>query len=120
MRFLELGLHDTVPDARTIWLLREHLIKASAVEKLFTPFDAMPNAAGFAASGGQIIDAMFVEVPRQRGGRDDNETIKNGEGPDVWSERKKTHKVTDASVPARVFVSSTSSAAADAIAVSRW
>jgi hypothetical protein len=34
------------------------------VEKLFAQFDAMLSAAGFTASGGQIIDATFVEVPR--------------------------------------------------------
>jgi transposase, IS5 family len=65
---------------------------------LFAPIDEMLNAAGFSASGGRIIDATFVEVPRQRNSRDDNEKIKNGEGPDDWSDRKKAHKVTDASV----------------------
>jgi len=96
MKFLGLELHDTVPDARTIWLFREQLIAAQAVEKLFAQFDAMLDARGFAASGGQIIDATFVEVPRQRNGRDDNEKIKNGETPADWSEKKKAHKDTDA------------------------
>jgi len=71
MRFLGLELHDDVPDARTIWVFREQLIAAKAVEKLFEQFDAMLEAAGFTASGGQIIDATFVEVPRQRNNRDD-------------------------------------------------
>src|SRR5271168_261747 len=96
MRFLGLELKDDVPDARTIWLFRELLIKAQAVEKLFAQFDAMLDARGFQASGGQIIDATFVEVPRQRNGRDDNDTIKKGEVPADWSEKKKAHKDTDA------------------------
>jgi IS5 family transposase len=96
MMFLGLGLCDDVPDARTIWLFREHLIEAQAVEKLFERFDAFLNAAGFGASGGQIIDATFVEVPRQRNSRDDNEKIKNGEVPEDWSDKKKAHKDTDA------------------------
>lgn len=96
MRFLGFDLHDKVPDARTIWLFREQLIAAQAVEKLFAQFDGMLNAAGFAASGGQMIDATFVEVPRQRNGRDDNDKIKNGEVPADWSDKKKAHKDTDA------------------------
>jgi len=96
LRFLALELHDDVPDARTIWAFREQLIAAGAVEKLFEKFDAMLNSAGFAASGGQIVDATFVEVPRQRNPRDDNATLKKGETPADWSEKKKAHKDTDA------------------------
>ena len=96
MRFMGFELHDTVPDARTIWLFREQLTAAKAVEKLFVQFDAMLNAAGFAASGGQIIDATFVEVPRQRNCRDDNDKIKKGDIPEEWSKKKKAHKDTDA------------------------
>jgi len=96
MKFLGLELHDEVPDARTIWLFRETLIAAEAVEKLFERFDAMLEAEGFQASGGQIIDATFVEAPRQRNGRDDNGTIKKGEVPAGWSDKKKAHKDTDA------------------------
>jgi IS5 family transposase len=96
MTFLGLDLCDNVPDARTIWLFREHLIAAKAVEKLFEKFDTMLNVAGFKASGGQIIDATFVEVPRQRNSRGDNEKVKNGEVPEDWSDKKKAHKDTDA------------------------
>lgn len=92
MRFLGLELHAPVPDARTIWVFREQLIAAEAVEKLFAQFDAMLEAEGFMASGGQIVDATFVEVPRQRNSRDDNETIKKGEAPANWSAKKKAHK----------------------------
>jgi IS5 family transposase len=96
MRFLGFELHDTVPDARTIWQFREKLAAANAVEKLFAQFDSMLNAGGFKASGGQIIDATFVEVPRQRNNRDDNKTIKDGGVPEGWSAKKKAHKDTDA------------------------
>ena len=94
MRFLGLQLHDNVPDARTIWLFREMLIAAKAIEKLFAQFDATLESAGFQASGGQIIDATFVEAPRQRNGRDDNEKIKKGKAPADWSGKKKAHKDT--------------------------
>lgn len=96
MKFLGLELCDDVPDARTIWLFRETLRKAGAVEKLFAQFDAMLDQHGFQASGGQIVDATFVEVPRQRNNRDDNAKIKDGEVPEDWSDKKKSHKDTDA------------------------
>lgn len=96
MMFLGLELCDGAPDARTIWLFRETLRQAGAVERLFARFDAMLDAQGFAASGGQIVDATFVEAPRQRNGRDDNAAIKNGANPEDWSDKKKAHKDTDA------------------------
>ncbi len=39
MRFLNLGLGDKVPDTKTIWLFREHLVQAGAIENLFARFD---------------------------------------------------------------------------------
>ena len=96
MMFVGLELCDDVPDARTIWLFRETLRQAGAVERLFARFDAMLDAQGFAASGGQIIDATFVEAPRQRNSRDDNAAIKDGAIPADWSGKKKAHKDTDA------------------------
>jgi IS5 family transposase len=56
----------------------------------------MLNDAGFEASCGQIIDATFIEVPRQRNNHDDNEKIKKGETPADWSDKKNAHKDTDA------------------------
>jgi transposase, IS5 family len=96
MKFLGLELCDGVPDARTIWLFRETLRMAGAVDELFSQFDAMLNQHGFQASGGQIADATFVEAPRQRNNRDENAKIKSGEVPEDWSDRKKSHKDTDA------------------------
>jgi transposase len=66
MRFLGLGLEDRVPDARTIWLFREKLTKAGAIEKLFSRFDAAVRNAGYIPMSGQILDASLVAAPRQR------------------------------------------------------
>src|SRR5271170_7755824 len=96
MMFLGLDIQDSVPDARTIWLFRETLRRAGAVEKLFALFDEILSHHGFAASGGQMVDATFVEVPRQRNGREENEQIKEGKIPEDWSEKKAAHKDTDA------------------------
>ncbi len=52
MRFLGFGLSDRVPDARTIWLVREKLTKAGAIGPLFERFDATLRQSGSIAMGG--------------------------------------------------------------------
>ncbi|OAN98338.1 transposase [Sphingomonadales bacterium EhC05] len=84
MRFVGLGLEDAVPDAKTLWLYREALGKAGAVEGLFNQFDSYLKAKGYLAMGGQIIDATIVPAPRQRNTRDDNITVKAGGTPADW------------------------------------
>jgi IS5 family transposase len=49
MRFLGLGLEDAVPDAKTLWLYREALAKAAAVEELFDLFDRFLKDKGYLA-----------------------------------------------------------------------
>ena len=56
-RFLGLGLDGRVPDATTVWLFRERLVQAKAIDKLFARFDAALTDRGYLAMGGQIIDA---------------------------------------------------------------
>jgi transposase, IS5 family len=53
MRFCGLGLEDRVPDAKTIWLFREQLTKAGAIQRLFQRFDAALRNAGYLAMGGR-------------------------------------------------------------------
>ena len=96
MRFLGLGIGDTVPDAKTIWLFREQLTEAKLIKKLFDQFDKFLRENGFAAKKGQIVDASIVSVPKQRNSRDENKAIKDGDVPDDWSENKKRQKDTDA------------------------
>ena len=66
MRFLGLGLEDPTPDATTIRLYREQLVRAGLVDELFGAFDAHLKAQGRLAMGGQMIDASIVPVPKQR------------------------------------------------------
>jgi transposase, IS5 family len=63
MRFLGLGLSDRVPDAKTIWLFREHLAQARTVETLFARFDKHLAKSGYLAMGGQIVDARSSRRP---------------------------------------------------------
>lgn len=84
MRFLGLSLQDPVPDAKTVWLYREALAKTDAVAELFDAFDGYLTQAGFAARGGQIIDATLVPVPVNRNTEAENDAIKAGEIPKEW------------------------------------
>ena len=87
MRFLGLGLGDRVPDAKTIWLFREHLTQAGAVENLFTRFDKHLTKAGYLAMGGQIVDATIVAAPKQRNTDAEKADIKAGKIPDAWKDK---------------------------------
>ncbi len=82
MRFLGLTLSDQVPDAKTIWLFREQLTKAGAIEKLFLLFNEHLNDEGLVAHEGKMVDASFVEVPIQRNTRQENKEIKDGKIPE--------------------------------------
>src|ERR1700749_5152067 len=54
MRFVGLALHEAVPDAKTIWLYREQLARAGALQRAFDRFDAMLRERGYLAMGGQL------------------------------------------------------------------
>jgi IS5 family transposase len=86
-RFLRLGIEDSIPDATTLWLFREKLAKAGLIEKLFERFDQHLAAQGYMARGGQMVDATIVAVPKQRNGRDENETVKTGQTPADWEKK---------------------------------
>jgi IS5 family transposase len=87
MRFLGLALSDRVPDARTIWLFREKLTKAGAIQALFDRFDAALRANGYIAMSGQIVDASLIAAPKQRNTDDEKKAIKEGRVPDGWKDK---------------------------------
>ena len=98
MRFLGFGLSDRVPDARTIWLVREKLTKAGAIGPLFARFDATLRQSGSIAMAGQIVDARLIAAPRQRNTQDAKKAIKGGRIPDDWKDKpaKRRQKDRDA------------------------
>lgn len=86
MRFLGLEMESRVPDEKTVWLFRERLTEMKMVTVLFERFHEQLKAKGYIAKAGQMIDATFVEVPRQRNSREENALIKSGETPKDWQE----------------------------------
>ena len=81
-RFLGRDLEDKIPDAKTIWLFRAQLTRHELHKTLFERFDQQLVSQGCRAQKGQIIDASFVDVPRQRNSREENAQIKAGETPE--------------------------------------
>jgi IS5 family transposase len=96
--FLGLNSGDRVPDSRTIWLFQESLIQKNLEEKLFEKFHDHLDDLGLFINEGKMLDASFVEVPRQRNKKDENVKIKAGEGTELWNEqpKKKCQKDIDA------------------------
>lgn len=88
-----LGITNQIPDSTTIWLFRENLTNANVMEKLFKMFNKQLEDKNLITRTGSIVDASFVEVPRQRNTREENKDIKNGKTPDNWTNpRKKSQK----------------------------
>lgn len=86
MRFLGLSQEAATPDRNTFWDFRERLTRADVIKTLFTDFERYLQDKGYAARKGQIVDASFVEAPRQRNSREENAAIKRGEIPTSLSD----------------------------------
>ena len=100
-RYLGLSLGDPVPDAKTIWLFRDTLVKAGVMEELFNCFSLQLEQRGVISNTGTIVDATFVEAPRQRNTRDENKQIKEGSVPEDWKKPENIHKLRQKDTDAR-------------------
>lgn len=87
MRFLGLKPESTTPDCNTFWDFRELLVKADLSKSLFIEFELHLQEQGYSARKGQIVDASFVEAPRQRNSKEENAAIKAGEVPPTLAEK---------------------------------
>ena len=93
MSFLDITPGDAIPDANTIWDFRENLDKdgRGGTKELFDLFSRMLKATGFVAKEGTLVDASFVDAPRQRNTRWENEEIKAGVVPS-WMDKSPSVK----------------------------
>lgn len=106
-----LGIHTVaeVPDEKTVWACKNKLAKNGTFDRLFDEFRAFLDSKGLSFNEGKIIDATFVEAPRQRNTKAENKQIKDGNGKDLWNpedgdsdevkkhkKNKKSHKDVDA------------------------
>ncbi|WP_264779051.1 transposase, partial [Gluconobacter sphaericus] len=83
-----------VPDAKTLWLFRERLTQAGAIDGLFNRFDATLLNAGYLPMSGQILDATLVAAPKQRNTNDEKTNLREGRIPQDWQDKpaKLSHK----------------------------
>jgi len=81
MQFLGLQIGDTIPDQKTIWHFKEQLKKKKLSKQLFELFTSQLIDNGVVAREGSIVDASFVNVPRQRNTKEENQIIKEGDTP---------------------------------------
>ena len=93
-RFLGLGLDDKIPDAKTIWKFRDDLSQKDhdTAKELFGLFEEKLDDESLIGNEGTLVDATFVEVPKQRNSRDENNLIKEGKTPEEWKPGKDTHR----------------------------
>lgn len=94
-KFIGQGLHDRVPDAKTIWLFRNNLTKAGVIEQLFIKLGKQLERHGLIAKKGLMVDASFAKVPIQRNTPQENKKIKAGTPP-KWKKNKARQKDIDA------------------------
>ena len=79
--------------------LGDSLERLKIIDQLFSQFNRLLEERGIITHKGTIVDATFVDAPRQRNSRDENEKIKNGEIPEEW--KKNPHKMAQKDVDAR-------------------
>jgi IS5 family transposase len=97
-RFLGLDFAGRIPDAKTIWLFRDQLQRQGLVKKLFDVLNVELEQRRIIVNDGQIVDASFMEAPRQRNNREENAEIKAGRVPEKFkeNEHRLSQKDTDA------------------------
>lgn len=98
MRFLDLTIADDIPDNKTIWNFRDRLIDLELVEVGFNIFLEELKSLNLIINEGKIVDASFIEIPKQRNSKSENDQIKNGETPESFTQNpnKQAQKDTDA------------------------
>jgi transposase len=81
-RFLGMELGEKAPDAKTLWLFKEKLGE-EGMRELFDVFNKKLHELGVVKREGSLIDASFVDVPRQRNTREKTKPSKRAISPKV-------------------------------------
>lgn len=97
LSFLGLRPGDSIPNKNTIWDFKQALEKdgRNGSDRLFKHFYEELNNEGLVSKEGSIIDASFVDAPRQRNSRDENAKIKSGERPEGFEQNTPKGKQKD-------------------------
>jgi IS5 family transposase len=65
MHFLKWTIADDIPDSKTVWHFRARIVDLDLSKALFDLFINKLESLGLILNEGKIVDASFVEVPRQ-------------------------------------------------------
>lgn len=95
-RFIGMADARDLPDARTLWAFKNLIAGGGGATALFDAVGQQLAKAGLSATGGQLIDATIVEVPKTRISKESREKVNNGETPSHWDEKRIAHTDTDA------------------------
>lgn len=95
-RFVGLRSSSQIPDRTTIWTFKERLIAAGASETIFDAVNRQLAKHGFIARGGQMIDASFVQVPKQSMNKEEKAIVAQDAMPADWKPATRRQKDTDA------------------------
>ncbi|PYE91126.1 hypothetical protein C8J35_1651, partial [Rhizobium sp. PP-F2F-G38] len=71
----------------SIWLFRERLVRAGAIDNLFARFDKHCRGSGYLAKGGQIINATIIQASKRHNNQDEKAAIKASEIPPEWKDK---------------------------------
>ena len=96
-----LGVETKIPDAKTISHFKNELTKANIIKELFDIFEKKLEDKNIVSHSGSIVDATFIEAPRQRNSKEENEAIKNDKIPDNWIKENNVNKIRQKDVDAR-------------------
>jgi len=98
MRFLDVSIADDIPDSKTIWHFTERITDLGITKALFDLFLEELKSVNLIVNEGKIVDASFVECPRQINKEEENKKIKEGKGDELWNDKpnKKRQKDIDA------------------------
>jgi len=99
-RFLGMELGEKAPDRNTIWTFKEQL-GADGLLELFEMFNVLLDKSGVITRRGSIVDASFMDAPKQRNSREENKTIKSGGIPEEWKSPEKVSKLRQKDTDAR-------------------
>lgn len=98
--FLDLNDPQEVPSPKTIWKYKNIFARTGVMEKIFQDHvQSIQESVDKVGDDAVIVDSSFVEAPKQRNTREENDLIKQGKGDTLWNDNphKKCHKDIDAS-----------------------
>ena len=99
-RFLGMEMGEKAPDCKTLWLFKERLGE-DGMRECFDLFNVLLEESKIITRKGSIVDASFVDVPRQRNSREENKKIKEGEIPEEWQKPENQAKLAQKDTDAR-------------------